>query len=104
MQKSRKSRKILPAKVSATKVCRKKIGSGYESWQQRVTVSGAETLLNYADKNDDESGKVKLASLSVSNVMAKEFKYYRTCYQILTQAAAVSFSATMDNTNKKLRK
>ena len=46
--------------------------SGYESLQQCVTESGAQTLLNYADKSDDEYVKVELASLSVSDVIAKE--------------------------------
>ena len=46
--------------------------SGYESLQQCVTESEAQTLLNYADKSDDEYVKVELASLSVSDVIAKE--------------------------------
>ena len=86
-------------------ICRKKKtkkgGSGYELLQQCVTESGAQTLLNYADKNDDKYFKVKLASLSISDVIAKEFKYHRTCYQSLTRAAAASLSATMDENNEK---
>ena len=58
-------------------ICRKKktntVESGYESLQQCVTESGAHTFLNYADKSDDEYVKVKLASLSISDVIAKEF-------------------------------
>ena len=46
--------------------------SGYESLQKCVTESGAQTLLNYADKSDDEYVKVELAILSVSDVIAKE--------------------------------
>ena len=87
-------------------ICRKKItnkgGSGYESLQQCVTESVAQTLLNCTDKSDDEYVKDKLASLSISDVIAKEFKYHRTCYQSLTRAAAASLSATMDENNEKL--
>ena len=64
-------------------ICRKKLrtknnGSGYESLQQCVTESGAQTLLNYADKSDDEHVKVKLA-------------------------AAASLAATVDENNEKQR-
>ena len=96
-------------------ICRKKktndVESGYESLQQCVTESGAQTFLNYADKSDvdksdddksdDEYVKVKLASLSISDVTAKEFKYHRTCYESLTRAAAASLSAAMDENNEK---
>ena len=96
-------------------ICRKKksndVESGYESLQQCVTESGAQTFLNYADKSDvhksdddksdDEYVKVKLAGLSMSDVTAKEFKYRRTCYQSLTRAAAASLSTTMDENNEK---
>ena len=58
-------------------------------------------MLNYVDKSDDEHVKVGLASLSISDVVAKEFKYHRTCYQSLTQVAAASLSATMDGNNDK---
>ena len=58
-------------------ICRKKktnkVESRYESLQQCVTESGAQTFLNYADKSDDDYVKVKLASLSISDVIAKEF-------------------------------
>ena len=77
----------------------KQSGSGYESLQQCVTGSGAQTLLNYADKCDDDYVKVELASLSVSGVITKGFKYHRTCYQSLTRAAAASLLATMDENN-----
>ena len=75
--------------------------SGYESLQQCVTKSGAQTLLNYVDKSDDEHVKVGLASLSISDVVAKELKYHRTCYHSLTQVAAASLLATMDENNDK---
>ena len=65
-------------------ICRKKktkkSGRGYESLQQCVTESGAQTLLNYADKSDDEYVKVELANLSIADVIAKEFKCHKTCY------------------------
>ena len=79
----------------------KKGGSGYESLQQCVTESGAQPLLKYDDKSDDEYVKVELASLSISDVIAKGFKYHRTCYQSLTRAAAALLSATMDENNEK---
>ena len=86
-------------------ICRKKKtkkgGSAYELLQQCVTESGAQTLLNYGDNSDDKYVKVELTSLSISDVIAKEFKYHRTCYQSLTRAAAASLSATMDENNKK---
>ena len=44
------------------------------------------------DKSHDEHVKVKLASLFISDVIAKEFKYHRTCCQSLTQAATASLS------------
>ena len=57
-------------------------------------------MLNCTDKSDDEYVKDKLASLSKSDVIAKEFKYHRTCYQS-PRAAAASLSATMDENNEK---
>ena len=63
---------------------KKKSRSGYEPPQQCVTESGAQTLLNYAEKSDDELVKVELACLSISDVIAKKFKYHKTCYQSLT--------------------
>ena len=58
----------------------------------------------HADKTDDEYGKVELVSLNISDVIIKELKYHGKCYQVLTQAAVASLSATMNDNNRKRRK
>ena len=82
-------------------ICRKrktkKGGSGYEVLQQCVTESSAQTLLNYAEKSDDEYVKVQLAGLTVFDIIAKEFKYHRSCYQI---QKALSTKEMMDENNE----
>ena len=61
-------------------------------------------MLNYLDKSDDEYVTVDFAGLSISDVIAKDFKYHKTWYQSLTQTAAASLSATSDEKNGKQKK
>lgn len=64
--------------------CRKKKtekGSGYEKLIVCSTYASASNLLKYRDTSVDSYAKVQLATLDAPTVIAKEFKYHRTCYK-----------------------
>ena len=63
-----------------------KSGSGYESLATCVTAASATCLLDYGNNNIDEYASLQLVGLSVNEIVAKEFKYHRSCYKNLQRS------------------
>ena len=60
-------------------------GSGYEKFTVCDLKSVATTLIEYSNECDDEYFTVQVGQLSISGVLAKEFKYHRSCYRTITR-------------------
>ena len=62
-------------------------GSGYEKLTVCDLESVAATLIKCSNECDDEYFTVQVGQLSTSDVLAKEFKYHRSCYRTITRAS-----------------
>jgi len=61
-------------------------GTGYEELIKCVTIEAAVTLIDYARNSDDQYVKTQLMNSGQDVVIAKEFKFHRTCYRDITRA------------------
>ena len=59
---------------------RKKGGSGYEAYERCEATNGAETLIAHAHYGADEYFSVELQDLTITDILSKEFMYFRSCY------------------------
>ena len=88
-------------------LCRKsktnKNSSGYESLGTCITGACAECLLDYGNKNIDGYVSLKLASLFLNEIIAKEFKYHPTYYKNVQRNSTHSHDSkdTMRNLREK---
>ena len=64
-------------------LCRKKKksdGSRYETYVKCESRDSAETLMTYASSGKDECVSVELQDLTISEILAKEYMYHKSCY------------------------
>ena len=70
-------------------MCRKSKTKSGDSGYEKLTIWDLEfvapTLIKYSNECDDEYFNVQVGQLSISDVLAKEFKYHRSCYRTITR-------------------
>ena len=64
-------------------------GSGYEKLTVCDLESVAATLIKYSNECDGEYFTVQVGQLSISDVLAKEFKYHRSCYRTVKRPSFI---------------
>ena len=72
-------RKICQANKTALR------GSGYEVLIKCVTTLSANALISYAKSCENEYVTVELEHTSMSEVIAREYQYHRSCYKKITR-------------------